>query len=718
MTLVRPEVGGGWTLWPHVLVRGAGFPFALLDEAFRAADPAAALRRVAGDPRFREAVTWQNRQAVEHALDPLRRQSPDVDNARTRKRQRLVAKYLQRYCAKNDTIGFFGPIGWAITGGAPHFEAGASLVSARATFFEPWAVLELARAERRGKSGLDAPVRLRGNMRSVGATLVAPTGSWPLTDDERRAVRAADGRSAAALLRRLSRAAPRKPWPTVLIHLVQLGVLSWDFPVASSLEPDRPWRAIAGSSALDAFVDRRDAVARAAGDPIALDSALQDLERFFASQTGVPATRHQGQMYAGRGLVFEECRRAIALDLGQAPIARIAPALNVVLRIARWYTFGIATRLAAAFLAAHREMGGRRVPLPRFLRDTSTLFDEECPPVVAAMATRLRARWNRLWAHAETRDGAQHLDIATARTAVDRFFRAPCPGWPGARHHAPDLMWSASSPEAMLRAEGTPILAELHPGVSPFTTLSVLSLCPVRDALADEWRKDFPGALVSPIPWEIFARSSLDARLAADHVHLDLGGEFVSDREPHQVRRAADFDVVADGDRLVAVDRRRGPTLDLLHVCERRIKLRAAIGFSLADNAECGPRRYLGPLLIQRAHRRVDTHTLLQAASRGDTQLDAWRTARALPERAFVRSPRETKPIYVDFRSTVSVDMLIRLARQTETLSIAEMYPDPDGLWLRDAAGRSYTSELRFMAVDPEPFDGGQVWTRAARVPQ
>src|SRR4030095_4744982 len=116
--------------------------------------------------------------------------------------------------------------------------------------------------------------------------------------------------------------------------------------------------------------------------------------------------------------------------------------------------------------------------------------------------------------------------VSAARTAVDRLFGAPCPGWPGARHHAPDLMLPAATPDAMLRAEGAPILAELHPGVSPFTTLSVLSLCPVRDALAAEWRADFPGPLVSPIPWEVFARSSQDARLADDHVHLDVGGDF------------------------------------------------------------------------------------------------------------------------------------------------------------------------------------------------
>ncbi|HEX6160079.1 MAG TPA: hypothetical protein VF111_07930, partial [Thermoanaerobaculia bacterium] len=101
MTTERPPLGSGWTLWRHALVRGAGFPFALVDDAFRAGDPAV-WWRIAADARFREAVTWQNRPAVETALDGLLRRPPGTDTAKTRQQQRLVAKYLQRYCAKND----------------------------------------------------------------------------------------------------------------------------------------------------------------------------------------------------------------------------------------------------------------------------------------------------------------------------------------------------------------------------------------------------------------------------------------------------------------------------------------------------------------------------------------------------------------------------------------------------------------------------------------
>src|SRR5262249_39032808 len=142
-----PEAGAGhrvrlpgttWSVWRDVALRGAGFPadmvLAICDESLaRSADLAGAdpagpppydmayadavgrlTRAVAGtfaDPGFREAITWQNPGLVqvlqEAGVGAARRLRKD------RARELVVASYLQRYCLKNDTIGFFGPVGWA-----------------------------------------------------------------------------------------------------------------------------------------------------------------------------------------------------------------------------------------------------------------------------------------------------------------------------------------------------------------------------------------------------------------------------------------------------------------------------------------------------------------------------------------------------------------------------------------------------------------------------
>src|SRR5262249_9794691 len=70
--------------------------------------------------------------------------APERRNGQHRQHEALVASYLQRYCAKNDTIGFFGPVGWSLIDDEPgiritHPEAGHTL-AAPATFLAGWGV--------------------------------------------------------------------------------------------------------------------------------------------------------------------------------------------------------------------------------------------------------------------------------------------------------------------------------------------------------------------------------------------------------------------------------------------------------------------------------------------------------------------------------------------------------------------------------------------------
>jgi hypothetical protein len=78
-----------------------------------------------------------------------------------------------------------------------------------------------------------------------------------------------------------------------------------------------------------------------------------------------------------------------------------------------------------------------------------------------------------------------------------------------------------------------------------------------------------------------------------------------------------------------------------------------------------------------------------------------------LPQKAFVKSALEVKPFYVDLESPVLVEIFCRAIRRMSSstgegdgLVFSEMLPGPQQLWLKDAKGGSYTSELRFAIVD------------------
>jgi lantibiotic biosynthesis dehydratase-like protein len=139
-------MAGEWALWRDIAVRTAGFPVSGLS-IFGSRDEPAGLAAVGSDPLFQTAVTWQNRAAMRNAVAKIAAGAP-APGSTQRRREEVVASYWQRYCAKNDTIGFFGPLAWghaADDGPAVQASCGR-LVSESTVCFEAWAIQALAEA--------------------------------------------------------------------------------------------------------------------------------------------------------------------------------------------------------------------------------------------------------------------------------------------------------------------------------------------------------------------------------------------------------------------------------------------------------------------------------------------------------------------------------------------------------------------------------------------
>jgi hypothetical protein len=78
-----------------------------------------------------------------------------------------------------------------------------------------------------------------------------------------------------------------------------------------------------------------------------------------------------------------------------------------------------------------------------------------------------------------------------------------------------------------------------------------------------------------------------------------------------------------------------------------------------------------------------------------------WRQAHGMPQRVFVKSPAERKPWYLDFDSPILTAIFVSWIRQLPEeaqVSLAEMFPDLNELWLVDRQGQHFTSELRLVA--------------------
>jgi len=332
----RIDLGGGFSLWRWFLLRGAGFPAADVlrlassdvAQAVDAGDSAAArrvfeadqarleatIRAIAADPRFREAVTWQNAAAVRTGLDPILRAAAGVHNSKMRNHWRMVASYLQRYCVKADTIGFFGPSSWATfaDAGAPiDVQPGPALVAERSVYFEGWAIDALARrlAETPGMRA-HLPPRRRATVRCDAGTCWFEDGRTErLSAEAERVIALCDGdRTPHDLMRALDLTEER--CLALLGELAARGIVIWTLEVPVNLVyPERALRrtlaalpAAVGEPALAALAEleaARDGVQRAAGSAPALAEALAAADATFERVTGTAATRRAGQTYAG-----------------------------------------------------------------------------------------------------------------------------------------------------------------------------------------------------------------------------------------------------------------------------------------------------------------------------------------------------------------------------------------------------------------------------------
>ncbi|HEX9732023.1 MAG TPA: lantibiotic dehydratase [Thermoanaerobaculia bacterium] len=712
------------------------------------------LFEAASRERFREAVVWQNRDACRNALDKLTRHPPweSPHNRQRRKWESLVASYLQRYCMKNDTIGFFGPGCWAHLRDQAELvrtDPGLGLIAERTTFFEGWGIDVLAEAlmEQLG-TAIKPWLRPRRDpfLLIQGSTVYGLNGLLAQVEGlALRILKAADGRSTARDL--AGHFAPESATTgedgggpegvyEILERLSGQGLLAWRLEVPLTLAPldalrrelERIGDPLLRRTALEKVQEleaARMAVAGAAGDSRALDRALGELDGTFTRLTGKAALRARGKVLAvgpGRTLVFEDSRRDLAVSLGPEFLERLAPPLSVVLAGARWLSGAIATRLrdqfhrTAATLSA--ELGSPAVPL--------ALFCQHALPKIPAAAQEIAADFRSRWQRLLPVDPSLRVVAFTSdevRSRAEELFHAAGPGWRNARHQSPDILLAANDAESLRRGEFLFVLGELHSMANTFAAAVVVEQHPDPEALQRAIDLDLadPGVHVAlPKSWRggrnpgfplqtFGTRSHVRLFPSQDHV-LDLSAccQDVSWERSLPFGSAV---IVKRGGAWVVPSMDGTRFFDLLDVLALPLRQVAWDIFKLTPPGRHAPRVVLDRLIVQRETWSFPVAGIpfLKLANQQDRFLAVRRWARdhGLPNFTFFKSPLEHKPVFLDLRSPISIDIFAKIVRRLgrqdrgrPSLTVTEMLPSPEQLWLQDATGQLYTSELRLVAVD------------------
>lgn len=762
-----PAGPGAWSFWRDAVLRTTGFPADGLDllagpECAKVADAhlagqasaaefagafsgtlrdsAAQVNRIAADTLFREAITWQN-PAVITLCDALRRSGPTASrNTKRRYREQQLSRYWQRYCAKTETIGFFGPALWlTLAEQEPDSAAvpGDRLLDTRRVFLEPWALAAYGAV-------LAADPRLRrwlppapmphyyldhDRLRRPGREPV------PLTAEEAAAIGRCDGRRPAADIAAELSADPSLAVPDqdsglrLIASLAARRLLSWDanMPVSPHTEAvlrtriaviadDEPRRH--AETGLDRLTTAAGAVAGAAGDPAALATALTALDAEFTAVTGAQPRRRQGQAYAGRGVCYEDTTRDLRVVIGRAFLDEIAPALTVMLQAARWVTSELRRACDGALESIYREKAasGRQVLLSDLWEPALELFHGAGERPADGVLRTLTEAWESLFGLAAD-PGARWLRRTTAELwpRARQLFAADRPGWSLARIHSPDLHVCAGSVGAINSGDFLAVLGEMHiahatlaghgltwphpdPGrvgdlaVQDFGQVRMLPLFPAT------WTRD-PGRLVQIEP------GPADLQLGFTRARGVDGSKLIPTTSVPLF--------LADGQvRGRVLDGRTVPLAEFFAFFLSKAVINA---FRKASGAPHTPRVSLDKLVVFRETWRLSADDLDDLAAvplrdEAGQYLAARGLARELrlPDRCFVKISTEAKPFYVDFTSPLYVASFCSMLRVAKSatgeavrVTITEMLPTPEQTWVPDRDGRRYFGEIRMHITDP-----------------
>lgn len=738
------ELDAGWGVWRLAVLRSAGLPFAQLDRfaateeialpagperdaAIRRRD-AAAVDAMLADDAFVSAMTWQNPKAIRDWVAAyragLREGRSGFAHRRRDTRSAAVARYAQRYCAKNESVGFFGPVAWSRFHDGPSGIVGTGALVRRLISYEVWALRAVADAWNDDPGLLPyLPVRLDPACAAAGGAVRRPhRPPVPLNPAAARLLTLLGGVADVGEL------AERAGMPVAevageLAALREQKVVQLGFLVPLHESPEELLRGqvakVRDAEVAARLLHRLDLLERAKADlteaagPEALLDALAGVDGALTEATGNDATVHSGRTGFGRRTpVYHDCRRDLDARIGPADLAKLATPLGILLDSARWLTWQVADVVAEGLLKRYHELRASRdeVTLGELQFAAADLLSTGGPGLAEVVAD-FQLRWAEIIDTGHAGSDAVTIDAGLARSLADVLFPAEAPRWSAARLHSPDVM-VADTPDGPRWVVG-----ELHVALNTMESRLFATQSDDRAELVESVRADWPMGRVVPVyPSDGVHVSSRTYPPPA----LDPPGHFrywsfgTDDGHPSGAAStpAAGLVVHEREDELVAVG--GAWAAPVLECFGEFVSALAADLFRLRPHARHAPRLVIGDVVVARATWRFPVGGVPADATRSrdvaHDGLRAWAAAQGMPRHVFARTPLERKPFYVDWAAPLLVENLARLVRRmrdepgpADWVEVVEMLPAPDQLWLTDPAGHRYTSELRLVAVDPTP---------------
>ncbi|WP_028569515.1 lantibiotic dehydratase [Salinispora tropica] len=647
---------------------------------------------------YGEVVRWRQGWAT-------RGDGTNRNRAKDRAFYRRAYLYGQRLAAKNETTSFFGPLVHGRVdhaaegiGLGPETGSGVHTTEAQTAF---WAVCELAR-----NLGADPAVRDQlpvtwvpacrrqadaeaetGTVQTSAGRRVRLSGSpWRLVRDvnDQRSVRdladlaGTEVTEARAILDRIRQVGAVRLWPEPPSTTAR--PLDWLVGFAQQHAGGTEWPARLRE--LGALADR---YAAAAGHHHRA-AVLAEVETAFSALTATDARRAGGQMYADRLVVSLDAKGdqspvVVGGDVARRWEEQLTPVLDVAARYGELQQ-QVAVRLCAAVLS---EAGTNSLPYDELIRRVPAAIEAGALTTLSDPVREFTQTYTEL-----VRAGLRGQEARLSPAALATL--APSPGRD--RFVSPDLMLERQPDGADLL-----VLGELHPYVFAWGSQGLF--CDDQERMLADFAAELepwggPDQLATVI------RRRRHKGLVADW----FPGRFVevtsvaTDDRKRTVALADLTAVLVDG-----VPRLRAPDGELtLYAGEDdHVHLRAfaapGVALPLIRFGDFAPRVRVGEVIVQRARWWFSAADLgvaeVRDAATAFLAVQSLRARHGLPRFCFASAAHEPKPVGVDLDNPLAVDALLALILAGDgKVSLAEMRPAPDALWLRHG-DKPVTAEFR-----------------------
>jgi hypothetical protein len=640
-----------------------------------------------------------------------------------RAHERHLLLYLQRVCAKNDSLSEFGPEGWGTVEGEPRGLKLAPLpgIAERETFLERWTAHGVAAALNADPAvRAEVSPRLHPNGRIDGNQFIfADTAERVALDPE-----------TVEILGRCDGATPAYSFGDEIDALEELAarnMIRWEIEVPA-LDPhafdvlvsdvlrwrDSPLRArwlelLRPIAALPSkFAQATETSSRAE----IMDDARRQLQ-----QLGTARETSDRFLYSAANPIGEECFRECHFSIGEDLLNEVTTEVEPWIDL--WcdnYAF-VASRVAAGLrvLFEKAPLQNGALPLPAFLRHCAMLKMPLTGPAMVGLAhmayQEVKAAFcDRMRNRPEAEEWeltADDCHFVRQNFQYEKFDEFTYP--------SADLQLEAKSIEAVGRGEYRWILAELHPPVALLHHGFYWS-CPDKAALGQ--------ALVQATkncPSFHFGFFAADFTATTAVRVLDAIPErtsFVAAQRGNPRWR-----IVPPAEIEVYVDDKNGD------VCLRTRGAREYLGsFARAWVIPLGfhpfhfgraphmPRLRCGRVIVQRRSWTLTFEELGPGNFTGISRdlvlaVERLRAEKGWPRYVFIRPSeqalrrsgaegrdKDTKPVFIDLESYLFLEILHRWLTKAGELEISEMLPDPDHLLWQETDGRR-SFELRTQIV-------------------